>query len=178
MVKEVFFTLAMLCWIPADSVANEDPFGELDLKDNSEEDAKAWKEWADALAEAKEIQLVCIFGASKDQVIKLADPERLKEIAKEVSSDLEASEVTETEWHIEVRIPGFKPKHSTVLWVANAGLEPIYQYEIFVIGSGREGAAFSSTSVGSKEGKKIPVLAKLIQDAEAKWGFKRLAPRS
>lgn len=167
----------MLSWMPAAVLANEDPFGPLDLKDNTEKDAKAWKEWADALAAAKEVQLICISGPSKEQVIKLTDPERLKAIANEVSSDLEASEVTETEWHIEVRIPGFKPEHSEVLWVANAGLEPIHHYEIFMIGSEYEGETFSNTSVGAKEGKGIPALCKLIGEAEAKWGFKRVRPK-
>lgn len=178
----ILISAAVLCWLPAQLVANEDPFKgpsiEVDLIDTSEEDAKAWKEWADALAAAKEIQLICLLGPSKDQVIKLADPERLEAIAKEVSADLEASEVTETEWHIEVRIPGFKPKHSSVLWVAYAGYEPVHRYEIFMIGSQHEGSTFSSTSVGAKEGKTIPALTKLVREMEAKWGFKRHSPKS
>jgi hypothetical protein len=177
--KTLFLLAAILCAVSSLSSGEDDPFGEdgpqPQLEDKvSEKDIKAWKEWADAFASAKEIHLVCLYGKSKGEVFKVTEAQNLKEIAKEASTDLEAALVTETEYFIEVRIPGFKPKQSAVLWVAAAGEEKIHMGEIFMIGYLFEESTVSGTSVGALEGKTIPALSRLIAGVEKKWGFKRV----
>lgn len=169
--------LCLAIHVPAFSA--EDPFGpiaaEVDVDQASEEDKAAWQEWVDAFAKAEEIEF--FFGRVEAGKAgrKVADPQQLKAIATEVSESLEASPVEEFEELFEVRIKGFQPKKSAILWVSGVN-EPGpdgLRGHVFMIGYQGEGDdPFTAVSVGTKKGKALPVLGKLISDACRAWSLK------
>ena len=177
--KRFYLPLLLCLAIHIPAFAAEDPFGpmavEAHIDQASEEDKAAWQEWVDAFAKADEVEF--FFGrveagrASR----KVVDPQQLKAIATEVSDSLEASPVEEFEELFEVRIKDFQPKKSAILWVSgvNAPRPDGLRGHVFMIGyQGGGGNPFTAVSVGTKEGKGLPVLGKIISDSCRAWGIK------
>ena len=182
--KVLHFLLFFVCIAGAGAFAEEDPFGGVDLLevDIETRDREAWQEWVGAFAQAEEIEFLRLRRRKGDGVSrKVADPKVLKLIAAEVAENLEASEVEEWEDMFELRIKGFMPKKSAVLWVSLSETVPSrpegLKGHVFLIGyRSDDGEFYSGTTVGTKEGKQVPALGKVLCDIGLAFGLPGFEP--
>ena len=136
----------------------------------TDEDRAAWHEWVDAFAKAEGIEFINPKNMTQRKTYPVNDPKVLKSIATEVAEGLGASEREEWEDWMELRIRGFRPKMRSTLWVSTdevPGPEG-FTGQMFVINYGDGGSA----TVYIREGKRLPVLSRVICDAGRTFGFR------